>query len=75
MLLAMTHAPSSSRIVGNHHRPCTRKLVAFPTTIVRYTELLGAPLQRARHLSEFAGLDSSQRAIEDAAAFITKPRS
>ena len=48
---------------------------AFPTTIIRYTELLESPLQHARHLSEFAGLDSSQRAIEHAAAFITNPRS
>jgi Glycosyl transferase family 41 len=48
---------------------------AFPTTIIRYAELLGAPLQQARHLSEFVGLDNSQRAIEHAAAFITNRRS
>jgi hypothetical protein len=30
---------------------------AFPTTIARYTELLESPLQHARRLSEFAGLD------------------
>jgi hypothetical protein len=42
----------------------------FPTTIVRYKELLDSPLQQARRLSEFAGLDNSQRTIEQAAAFI-----
>ena len=43
---------------------------AFPTTIVRYAELLGSPIQCARQLAEFAGLDNTERAIEHAAAFI-----
>jgi protein O-GlcNAc transferase len=42
----------------------------FPTTIVRYGELLDSPLQHARRLSDFARLGSSQRMIEQAAAFI-----
>lgn len=43
---------------------------AFPTTIVRYTELLNSPLQHTRRLSEFAAPDNTQRTIEQAAAFI-----
>lgn len=61
--------PRGAEIIYSH---MFRTLVehAFPTAIVRYAELLDSPLQHARRLSEFAGLDNTQRAIEQAAAFI-----
>jgi protein O-GlcNAc transferase len=43
---------------------------AFPTTIIRFTELLASPHQYARNLSEFAGLDNTERTIQHAATFI-----
>jgi hypothetical protein len=43
---------------------------AFPTTIIRYQELLAAPEQHARTLSQFAGLSNSEEAIRYAASFI-----
>jgi hypothetical protein len=43
---------------------------AFPTLIIRYTELLAYPEQHARTLSEFAGLTASEATIRDAAGFV-----
>ena len=46
---------------------------AFPTFIVRYTELIAAPFEHVRDLTEFAGLENTEDAIQRAAAFIKSP--
>jgi hypothetical protein len=43
---------------------------SFPTTIVRYAELINSPLEHTRKLAAFAGLKSDADATREAAAFI-----
>jgi hypothetical protein len=43
---------------------------AFPTTLIRYAELIERPLDRAKRLAGFAGLDSNADAVREAAAFV-----
>jgi hypothetical protein len=42
----------------------------FPTTLVRYAELIQRPLDHARGLASFAGLNSSADVVREAAAFV-----
>lgn len=43
---------------------------SFPTTIVRYAELINSPLEHARRLAAFAGLKSDADVMREAAAFV-----
>jgi hypothetical protein len=43
---------------------------SFPTTIVRYAELINSPLDHARRLAGFAGLKSDADVMREAAAFV-----
>jgi hypothetical protein len=43
---------------------------AFPTTIVRYAELIERPLEHARQLAAFAGLKGDADVMREAAAFV-----
>jgi hypothetical protein len=47
---------------------------SFPTTIVRYSELINSPLEHARKLSAFAGLKSNLDVMREAAAFVRGPK-
>lgn len=42
----------------------------FPTTLVRYGELIERPLDHAKRRAGFAGLDSSADVVREAAAFV-----
>jgi hypothetical protein len=44
----------------------------FPTTLVRYSELIQQPLGHARRLVSFASLDSSADVVSEAAAFVRR---
>ena len=48
---------------------------AFPTTIIRYKELIDSPEQYARVLLEFAGLPINDPTIKQAAEFINSRNS
>ena len=43
---------------------------SFPTTIVRYAELIERPMEHARRLAAFAGLKSDADVMREAAAFV-----
>ena len=43
---------------------------SFPTTIVRYAELIERPMEHARRLAAFAGLKSDANVMRKAAAFV-----
>jgi hypothetical protein len=43
---------------------------AFPTTLVRCAELIERPLEHAKRLAGFAGLDGNADAVREAAAFV-----
>jgi hypothetical protein len=43
---------------------------AFPTTLIRYAELIERPLDHAKRLAGFAGLDCSADVVREAAAFV-----
>jgi hypothetical protein len=43
---------------------------SFPTTIVRYAELIERPMEHARRLAGFAGLKSDTDVMREAAAFV-----
>jgi hypothetical protein len=47
---------------------------SFPTTIVRYAELIERPLEHARRLAAFTGLKSDADVMREAAAFVPSPR-
>jgi hypothetical protein len=47
---------------------------SFPTTIVRYAELINAPLEHTRKLAAFAGLKSNPDVMRKAAAFVRGPK-
>ena len=47
---------------------------SIPTTIVRYAELINAPLDHARRLAAFAGLKSNPDVMREAAAFVRGPK-
>jgi hypothetical protein len=47
---------------------------SFPTTIVRYAELVNSPLDHARKLAAFAGLKSDVDVMREAAAFVRSPK-
>jgi hypothetical protein len=47
---------------------------SFPTTIVRYAELIERPLEHTRRLAAFAGLKSDADVMREAAAFVRSPR-
>ena len=47
---------------------------SFPTTIVRYAELINAPLEHARKLAAFVGLKSNADVMREAAAFVRAPK-
>jgi hypothetical protein len=47
---------------------------SFPTTIVRYAELIDSPLEHARRLAVFAGLESDPDVMREAAAFVRSPK-
>jgi hypothetical protein len=47
---------------------------SFPTTIVRYSELINSPLEHARKLAAFAGLKSDVGVMREAAAFVRSPK-
>ena len=42
----------------------------FPTVIVRYAQLIAAPLEHARLLADFAGLKRKPEELKEAAAFV-----
>ena len=42
----------------------------FPTVIVRYAQLIAAPLEHARLLADFAGLKRKPEELTEAAAFV-----
>ncbi len=43
---------------------------SFPTTIVRYAELINSPMEHTRKLAAFAGLKSNPDVMREAAGFI-----
>lgn len=47
---------------------------SFPTTIVRYAELINSPLEHARRLAAFAALKSDADVMREAAAFVRSPK-
>ena len=47
---------------------------SIPTTIVRYAELINAPLDHARRLAAFAGLKGDAAVMREAAAFVRSPK-
>jgi hypothetical protein len=47
---------------------------SFPTTIVRYAELIERPMEHARRLAAFAGLKSNAEVMREAAAFVRSPK-
>jgi hypothetical protein len=47
---------------------------SFPTTIVRYAELVNSPLDHARKLAAFAGLKCDVDVMREAAAFVRSPK-
>jgi hypothetical protein len=47
---------------------------AFPTMIVRYSEVLADPLNAAKRLAQFAALDVREQGIKQAAGFIRSPQ-
>jgi hypothetical protein len=47
---------------------------SFPTTIVRYAELIERPLEHTRRLAAFAGLKGNAEVIREAAAFVRSPK-
>jgi len=46
---------------------------AFPTIIMRYSEVLADPLDAATRLAQFAGLDVQAGRIKQAAGFVRSP--
>jgi hypothetical protein len=46
---------------------------SFPTTIVRYAEMIERPLEHARKLAAFAGLQGNAEVMREAAAFVRSP--
>ena len=47
---------------------------SFPTTIVRYAELVHSPLEHTRRLAAVAGLKCSANVMREAAAFVRSPK-
>jgi len=47
---------------------------SFPTTIVRYAELINSPMEHTRKLAAFAGLKSNPDVMREAAAFVRSPK-
>jgi hypothetical protein len=47
----------------------------FPTTILRYPELLALPMEHVRRLMDFTGLTSSAGLMQEASEFVRKPES
>jgi hypothetical protein len=47
---------------------------SFPTTIVRYAELIERPIEHARRLAAFGGLKPDADVMREAAAFVRSPK-
>jgi hypothetical protein len=47
---------------------------SFPTTIVRYSELINSPMEHTRKLAAFAGLKCNSDVMREAATFVRSPK-